>query len=124
MGDKARALVEAHSVIERMWDINDVPGAIAFVAYGGSILSEYEPTGALRIGAAAIALRAQSGGALRPEDYGFSTALEILESTTDPDVYSEAVTAGEALSLEDAVEETLMLLSRTTAINTTTRTIS
>ena len=120
MGDTQGAFAGALSALERMWEIKDVPGSIALLAYAGSILTEPEPDGALRLGAAAIALRTRSGGALRPGDYGFQTAQEILEPTIETTRYAVAVAAGEAFTLDDAVAEALTLLERVTTGNTST----
>ena len=51
MGNIEAALVGALSTLERMWEINDVTGSIALLAYAGSILAGLEPDGALRLGA-------------------------------------------------------------------------
>ena len=124
LGFTSKALSGVSSTLERVWEIEDVPGTITALALAASLLAEQDPVVAVQAGAAASTFSERTGGALQPGDYGFPTAAETLEPTMDSERYAAAVTAGVALSLEQAVTSTLEALGVAVANNAATRTIS
>jgi predicted ATPase/DNA-binding SARP family transcriptional activator/Tfp pilus assembly protein PilF len=111
-GDLPAALGRFAESLTLFWNARNLPGAAACLERIGIVFGDV-PNQAVRLLAAAVAIREKTGAARDTVDHGeFERELEALRTGLGETAFSRAWSAGSLLSAEDAVAEALAIAER------------